>query len=404
VIRETLEKHKDLEKQDKSFYTRLVKGTIERKITLDYIINNYSKTKVAKMKPYIRTILRMSVYQICYMSQIPDHAVCNEAVKLTIKKGYAGLKGFVNGVLRTIAREKDNLVFPDKQKEFEKYLQVQYSLPEWLANRMIAQFGKELAEKICKAQLEEEKVSVWCPKKNLEGEPLPYGLMGVYFEGEMSKLKDFLVQDVSSMIAGEVTSPKKDDFIVDVCAAPGGKSLHAAMALEGSGQVISCDLTEAKVQLIEENRKRLQINNLTTKVRDARQLCEELIGKADIVIADLPCSGLGIVGRKPEIKYRVNDEQIRELASLQREILEVVWQYVKPGGRLIYSTCTWSAEENEENYRWFLENHPFIEENLNPYLPTKLHCDTTKKGMLRLLPGVHKSNGFFISSMVRKAE
>jgi 16S rRNA (cytosine967-C5)-methyltransferase len=341
VIRETLDKHKELEKQDKSFYTRLVKGTIERKITLDYIINNYSKTKVAKMKPYIRTILRMSVYQICYMSQIPDHAVCNEAVKLTTKKGYAGLKGFVNGVLRTIAREKDNFTFPDKEKEFDRYLQVQYSLPEWLVNRMIAQLGKELAETIAKAQLEEEKVSVWCPKQNLEGEPLPYGLSGVYFEGEMSKLKDFLVQDVSSMIAGEVTLPRKGNLIVDVCAAPGGKSLHAAMAMEGTGQVISCDLTEAKVRLIEENRKRLHINNLTTNVRDARQLCKELIGKADIVIADLPCSGLGIISRKPEIKYRVNNEQIRELASLQREILEVVWQYVKPGGRLIYSTCTW---------------------------------------------------------------
>ena len=400
VIRETLDKNKELTRQDKSFYSRLVKGTIERRITIDYLIDSISKTKVRKMKPYIRTILRMSVYQIYYMDQIPDHAVCNEAVKLTVKKGYSGLKGFVNGVLRNLIRNKDKIVFPSDPNQ---YLQVVYSLPEWLANRLILQYGFETAKKIANAQLKEERVSVWCPDGELEGEPLPYGLKGIYLtEYNLDKLKNYLVQDVSSMIAGEVTSPKPNDFVVDVCAAPGGKSLHAALAMKGSGQVLSCDLTSAKVQLIDENKKRLGVKNLETKVQDARVLVEELVEKADIVIADLPCSGLGIIGRKPEIKYRVDDSQIRELALLQREILEVIWKYVKPGGRLVYSTCTLSREENEENYRWFLENHPFEAENLNGYLPEELHTENTKNGWLCLLPGIHKSNGFFVSSMVRK--
>ena len=206
------------------------------------------------------------------------------------------------------------------------------------------------------------------------------------------------------MIAGEVSAPKPNDFIIDVCAAPGGKSLHAALAMEGSGYVLSCDLTLAKVQLIDENKTRLGVKNLQTKVQDARVLSQDLIEKADIVIADLPCSGLGIIGRKPEIKYRINDEQIKELSQLQREILEVVWKYVKPGGRLIYSTCTLSKEENEENYSWFIKNHPFESESLDKYLPEELHTENTKNGWLCLLPGIHKSNGFFVSSMVRKAK
>lgn len=402
VIRETLDKNKELTRQDKSFYSRLVKGTIERKITLDYMINSFSKTKIKKMKPYIRTILRMSVYQIYYMDQVPDHAVCNEAVKLTVKKGYSGLKGFVNGVLRNLARNKEKIKFPKDQNQ---YLQVAYSLPEWLANRLILQYGFETAKKIANAQLKEEKVSVWCPKGDLEGEPLPYGLRGVYLtEYDAQKLEKYLVQDVSSMIAGEVTFPQSGDFIIDVCAAPGGKSLHAALEMEGSGCVLSCDLTYKKVALIDENKTRLGVTNLKTKVQDARVLSEDLIEKADIVIADLPCSGLGIIGRKPEIKYRINDEQIRELSQLQREILEVVWKYVKPGGRLIYSTCTLSREENEENYSWFVKNHPFESESLEKYLPEELHTENTKNGWLCLLPGIHKSNGFFVSSMVRKAK
>ncbi|KIR03423.1 Ribosomal RNA small subunit methyltransferase B [Lachnospiraceae bacterium TWA4] len=381
-----------LDGQDRSFYTRLVKGTIERMITLDYLINSYSKTKVHKMKPYIRTILRMSAYQIYYMDQIPDHAVCNEAVKLTVKKGYAGLKGFVNGVLRTLSRQKESVKLPDD-------LSIQYSIPKWLVDYMIKSFGLEIATKMCKASLEEEKLSVWSPNKHLEGEPLPYGLNGAYVTSLENQ--DVLVQDVSSMIAGEITSPKEGDVILDVCAAPGGKAVHAALSLNGTGKVIACDLTSDKTALIEENKKRLKVENLVTKVHDARKLNEEWIEKADIVIADLPCSGLGIIGRKPEIKYRMSFEQVEELAKLQREILDVVWQYVKPGGRLVYSTCTWTPLENIKNYEWFLDNHPFIAESVNLYLPEELHSNTTTHGYLNLFAGVHKCDGFFISLAVR---
>ena len=213
----------------------------------------------------------------------------------------------------------------------------------------------------------------------------------------------FLVQDVSSMLIGEAASLKTGDTVIDVCAAPGGKSLHCAEKLLGSGRVIARDLTEKKVALIRENMERMQLSNIAAAVWDARKEKEEDKETADVLLADLPCSGLGIMGKKRDIKYHASAEGIAELICLQREILSTVWQYVKPGGTLIYSTCTVNPGENEENVRWFTENFPFTLESLAPFLPEALRAEE-KDGMLQLLPGIHATDGFFLARLKRKPD
>jgi 16S rRNA (cytosine967-C5)-methyltransferase len=425
VIRKTLRQASGLEEREKAFIMRLIRGTVEYVLTLDTILNRFSKVKVHKMKPAIRTILRMSVYQMQYMDAVPVHAICNEAVQMTIWQNLSGLKGYVNGVLRAMGRAKTLLPAVDAEKEPIAYLSLAYSVPEWLVSMLERTYGMDKTEQILKSQMQPEPVSVWCntlcqslsllqeklQKEGFEPEPLPYQLSGFYLHHvngleESSAFKEgaFLIQDVSSMLAGEVTAPKKNDFVMDVCAAPGGKSLHTAIMLEGTGKVQAADLTQQKVALITQTVRRTGIANVETIVWDAKQFRPEMEEKADIVIADLPCSGLGIVGRKPEIKYRVQEQDIQALAKLQKEILSVVWQYVKPGGRLIYSTCTITPEENEKNYEWLLENYPMEREDLKLYLSEELHSDTTSRGFLQLLPGVHQCDGFFVASAKRRSK
>lgn len=435
ALKRTLTKHQDLKKQDRAFITRLVEGTIEHLITIDHMINCYSKTKVKKMKPVIRTVLRMSVYQMKYMTQIPDSAICNEAVKLVKKRGLTGLSGFVNGILRTMVREPGKIQFPDPKKEKLKYLSIYYSMPEWIIEVLHGQYDWDLVEETLKAFVSVKETSIRCNTSKLTPNELKAMLQeeGVtvidspYLE-EAFKIKDynyladlksfqdgcFQVQDIASMLVAKCAGIKKDDFIIDVCAAPGGKSLHAACILKElnsvadyknkKGCVVSRDLTEYKVDLIRENKERLHQDNLIEQVHDALELDKENIGKADVVIADLPCSGLGVIGKKPDIKYKMNAESLKELAKLQRSILDVVTQYVKPGGTLIYSTCTMNQEENQENMDYIVNQHGFVLEGLEEHLPKNLHNDDTKMGYLRMIPGIHGSDGFFIARLVKKGK
>jgi 16S rRNA (cytosine967-C5)-methyltransferase len=218
---------------------------------------------------------------------------------------------------------------------------------------------------------------------------------------EAFRLGFFTVQDVSSMLVCQAAGIREKYFVVDVCAAPGGKALHAA---ETAGKVSARDLTEYKIRLIDENITRLGINNVETKVWDATVPDPELYRQADIVIADLPCSGLGVIGKKSDIKYKLTQNQQKELVELQRTILSVVKEYVKPGGVLIYSTCTVNQEENIDNWDWFLKSYDFDAESLDPYLPTELKNEDTEKGYLQLIQGVHNTDGFFISRLRRKPE
>lgn len=398
AIRGALEKYQYLEKQDRAFLTRVTEGTVERMLELDYIINEFSKVPVNKMKPVIRNILRMSVYQIKYMDRIPDSAVCNEAVKLAGKKGFVNLKGFVNGVLRNIARGLSEVTYPD--------LSVAYSTPDWIVRQWTEEYGEETAREMLEAQYLEKPVTVRVnlhkgTKEQLEErlrreevafselEEVPCAL-AIWDYDHLRAIPSFRegffqVQDVSSMKAALLAEPRPGDYCIDVCAAPGGKSLHLADLLDGTGMVEARDLTDYKVELIQENIERTGMSNIKAVRMDATVLDEASIEKADVVLADLPCSGLGVLSKKCDLKYRMTPEQQKDLVVLQRKILHTVWRYVKPGGTLIYSTCTVHKEENEGNVNWFLENHPF-----------------ELREQVQMLPGAGRWDGFYIAKLERK--
>ena len=400
VLRDVLDKYDYLEGRDKAFLKRIAEGTLERKLQLDFVLNSYSKVPVAKMKPFIRTLLRMSVYQL-----------------------FHNLQGFVNGVLRNIARSKDEIVYPDSDTDLGKALSIQYSMPEWLVEKFLKERGRENTERMLAAFLENRPVTVRLSPKltGQEKESLltkwqhagvaiaehPYlsyayrienteGIFGLagFAEGQVT------VQDVSSMLVCEAAGIKAGDKVIDVCAAPGGKSVHAAEKLQGTGKVSARDLTEYKVSLIRDYIDRMQINNIEALVWDACRLREEDVETADVVLADLPCSGLGIMSKKKDIRYHATKQGLSDLAALQREILSCIWQYVKPGGVLLYSTCTVNPAENEENVAWFTKQYPFETESMEQYLPEQLR-EEGKSGMLQLLPGIHETDGFFIARLRR---
>ena len=214
---------------------------------------------------------------------------------------------------------------------------------------------------------------------------------------------DIQVQDVSSMLVSELAAPKKGDYVIDMCAAPGGKTIHMADKMEGYGMVDARDVSEYKVSLIRDNITRIDLINASAKVQDGTRFDEASKEKADIVVADVPCSGYGVMGKKPDIKYRISENKEDELVILQIKILHQAVQYVKPGGILMFSTCTISRKENQNNLKWLLENYPLECESLDPYLDEHLHSETTKRGYLQLLPGVHQCDGFFVARMRKKA-
>ncbi len=423
VIREVLDKYDYLDGRDKAFMKRVTEGTLERMIQLDVALNEFSKVPVSKMKPFIRTLLRMSVYQLLFMDNIPDSAVCNEAVKLAGKRGFRNLQGFINGVLRNISRNKEKIVYPDGKENQQAYLSVNYSVPEWLTAHFLKEYGMERTEKMFVSFLAASPVTVrikeslateekcrlldsW-RKAGILAEEHPYlsyayrlsnldGLQGL--EGFEEGL--CTVQDVSSMLVSEAADLKPGYQVIDVCAAPGGKAAHAAEKLKETGWVSARDLTEYKTSLIQTTIERMGLKNIEAVTADATVLRTADIEQADVVFADLPCSGLGIIGKKKDIKYHVTEEGLQSLVRLQREILSVVWQYVKPGGVLIYSTCTVNKAENEENANWLVQNYPFRKESMRTCLPQVL-AEEEKDGMLQLLPGIHETDGFFIAKLRR---
>lgn len=426
VIARILKEEEDADKRDRAFVTRIAEGTLEHLLTLDYVLNRVSKTPIKKMKPVIRTILRMSVYQIMYMDSVPDSAVCNEAVKLAKAKGFQGLSGFVNGVLRSVVRMngawKEELFYPDKKKETTAYLSVRYSMPEWLCEYFRKEYGADTAERILEGSQRNPKTTIRCNLSRITEEELVtrlrgYGYTvekGAYAKGAwclsgydtLEKIPEFMdgmfqVQDESSMLVAELAGLSRDNLVLDVCSAPGGKALHAANLLAelGGGHVIARDVSEKKTALIEENAKRLKADNITIQVQDALRMDEALIEKADVVIADLPCSGIGIMAKKPEIRYRMKPEEQEELVRLQKQMLSVVHRYVKPGGILMYSTCTINKKENEENAREICEKYGFVPELPKNSLPKGLHTDSE---FLQLLPGVHACDGFFIARLRKR--
>ena len=328
-------------------FVRLVHGTLEYQYRIDYTLNSFSKLKVNKMKPYIRNLLRMSVFQLLFTDKIPDSAVCDEAVKLIKKTAYRNLSGFVNGILRNIARSREDLNIPNDA--------VRYSVPEWLLKLLSETVGDDKAIGFLDYSLEEHGVSI---RRCGTDEVSVITDIGRLTEAEDWKNGLITVQDFSSAQPVKLAGIKSGDTVIDVCASPGGKSIQASEKTGPEGKVYACDLTEKKLERIKENIVRLKRDNIFPMVQDATVRKEEFINLADVVLADCPCSGIGTVSKKPEIKNRLKPEDCIALAEIQRNILDNVCDYVKAGGKLVYSTCTLDHFENEDNLRYFLKRHP----------------------------------------------
>ncbi len=435
LIRSVLEKYNYLDGKEKAFIKCVTEGCLERRIELDYIIDGFSKTPVKKMKPVIRELLRMSVYQLLYMSRVPASAAINEAVKLAKKRGFTGLSGFVNGVLRKISREGSTYPLPDISKDCIKYLSVKYSMPEWLVMKLKKDLGQDNIETVLKGLLEirpltiriqrkvteQQRDSLFTNMKNMGVEIYnhPY-LKDAYCLSNVEGVFNlpgfdeglFAVQDISSMLAVEAAGIKQGYKVLDVCAAPGGKTAYAAMLAGDSGSVVAGDVSEYKTSMIEENCERLGLNNVSVIIRDASLRDEEHIQKYDVVVADVPCLGLGVIGRKKEIKYRIKETDIESITALQKQIVRQAVECVKPGGILLYSTCSMTYEENEAMVKWMEEELAEItglsikaesmESNLPDEFLKKLSnhdMAQVKAGIMQLLPGVHESDGFFFARM-----
>ena len=425
LLRDALEKYDYENPRQKALLKRLTEGTLERLLTLDFCLDSVSSVKTERMKPLIRCLLRLSAYQILFLESVPDRAACSEAVRLAKKRGFSRLSGFVNGVLRSLAREKGSFVWPDARKEPVRARSVAYSVPEWIVSLWIGQYGQERTEKMLKALLiprpvtirfrsditekrREETVARF-RERGITAERHPLypgawtldGCEGVaslpgFSEGQ------FYAQDVSSMLAVETAGILPGMRIIDLCGSPGGKAVLAAEKAGREGRVLTGDISEKKTARIWENAERMRCENLEIRVWDAGRKQPGLEKWADVVLADVPCSGLGVLGRKKEIRYRVQPEDLMALRKLQREILTASADYVRPGGVLLYSTCTVNREENEEMVRFLTESFPFEAESLDPWLPECLHSRETKEGGCQLFAGDFNTDGFFMARLRRK--
>ena len=395
AIDSALRKEQFSDKRERAFVTRLTEGTIEKRLTVDYIIDRFSKVKVSKQRPLIRNALRTGIYQIFYMDSVPPSAAVSEAVSIVKAHGMKNLAGYVNAVLRNVIRNKEEL-----EKEISADICLKYSIPKWLYAYLADNYGEEKAEKILAdseaerpttirvntALISVDELSEMLKAEGIRVSPGYYSKNALLIENYdfIRRIKGFregffTVQDESGMAAVEALGVRNGATVLDLCAAPGGKSLYAALLAGENGVVKGCDISEAKVGLIEENAERLRIKNIEVDIKDALVYDEAVVGTADYVIADVPCTGLGVMGRKNDIKYRVKPEDIGILAEQAGRILENAGGYLKTGGRLMYSTCTITKEENEPVTDGFLKKHP----------------EYKKMAERQFLQGIDKCDGFY---------
>ncbi len=406
--------------QDRRFITELVYGTVKTGATLDWMLSCYLSRPLNKVAPIIKNILRLGMYQLFYLEKVPASAACNQAVELAKKYGHAGTVKFVNGVLRNAARSPEKVVYPNKEKQPVKYLALRYYHPEWLIKRWVKRLGAAACEELCQinntipplsirtntiktnrdallTRLTEEGVvcqaSNWTPEGIICHEHPSLATLQSLQAGL------FQVQDESSMLVAHILDPQPGEFIIDACGAPGGKTTHIAALMNNTGLVLSTDIYEHKLALTRENAERLALTSIETKALDAVNLGTEFPLKADRVLVDAPCSGLGVLRRKPDSRWRKSEEIFRDLPRLQAAILASAAQCVKPGGVLVYSTCTTEPVENQDIVNKFLEAHPtFTLDITGQYLPVNKRHET----MLQFWPHTDGIDGFFIARMTRQ--
>ena len=406
-----------LSNQDRGLATEIIYGVIENKYYIDYIIDKLSKIKTNKMEIYVKTLLRMGIYQILFLNSISDYAAVNETVNLAKKKN-PKISGFVNGILRNVIRQKETIGSINVKDEID-YLAIKYSYDKWIIRNWMIHFGKEFTMDLLEANAEKPSIYLRVNTLKITREELIEKLEGQGVKAsKVSQIEEaikvenfkniennslykeglFTIQDISSMLVGKVMNPKENTLVLDVCSAPGGKTTHIATLMKNTGKVISRDIYDHKLKLIKAGCRRLGLENVEVEDFDGMKLDKESIDKFDYVLADVPCSGLGIIRRKPEIKYK-EKEDFRDLPSIQKKILENASKYVKNGGTLIYSTCTIQEAENIDVINEFLQKNKNFK--LVPINEVNIDLENQENGYMKIYPNIHGMDGFFISKLIR---
>jgi 16S rRNA (cytosine967-C5)-methyltransferase len=415
----------NLPRSEAGLVTELVYGTIQRLNTIDYLLSRFLIKGVGKLEPWVRNLLRLSLYQIHYLDRIPPHAAVNEAVTIAGRKGHKGISGMVNAVLRNILRQPEKLQIP-ANLPIAQSIALTYSHPEWMVNRWINQFGEGETRAICESNNNPPHTSIrvnriqMTPAQFLtllgeNGYSAKHSVIapdGIVVEGGgnmamTSWYNDGLIsiQDESSMLVARIVDPQPGMKVLDCCAAPGGKTAHMAELMNDQGSIIAYDIHEHKKQLIDAQTKRLGLHAIEAKIGDARQLANEYSDHTfDRILLDAPCSGLGVIRRKPDLKWAKLESDIAEIRNIQYTILHNIHNLLKPGGMLIYSTCTLEYEENQAVISEFLANHPdfMLDIKITDQLPA-LTSRLVGEGMLQILPHHYQSDGFFITRLRKQA-
>ncbi|WP_028611119.1 16S rRNA (cytosine(967)-C(5))-methyltransferase RsmB [Paenibacillus harenae] len=422
----------ELQRADAGLVTELVYGTIQRQATLDHWLSRFVAKGLHKLDPWVHQLLRLSAYQLLFLDRVPAHAAVNEAVTIAKKRGHAGISGMVNGVLRSIDRGRSELEL-SAVTHADRAVQtaLRHSYPEWLVRRWTEVYGAETAEAICASGNGQPHASIRANTLRLSREALLEQLQAAGYEAEASpvapagiiisrggNLADtdgfreglWTMQDESSMLVSEVVAPAAGMQVLDCCAAPGGKSTHLAELMGGKGKVWANDIHAHKRELIVSQTERLKLRNVEAITEDAMKLGERFKPHSmDAVLLDAPCSGFGVIRRKPEIKWNKTAGDVAEIAAVQQRLLDAVCGLVRPGGVLVYSTCTIEQEENERQVARFLKEHPEFELDAN--WPEAIVEQLRKAGAVgerfdgqaQLLPQHFNSDGFFIARMVKRA-
>ena len=411
-------KKSGLNSTDRRLVSRLVYDTLDRIIWLDYVLAQVMARPDTDIK--LRNILRLGACQILLEDRIPESAATNLCVQLCAENGMPGLKGVCNGILRNLIRKKDALVFPDPKTDPEEAASIMYSVPGWIWKRLKDDYGDE-ADEILKYRNKDEG---WLLRPNLiriddagfeallakkvwkkERSDLPHawkitGAMDISRDADYLQ-GNFSIQSGGSMLACLAMNVKRGQQILDCCAAPGGKACYMAEMMNGTGRIQAWDIHEHRTELIQAQARRLGLENIRPMVRDATKVREELTDTMDSVLLDAPCTGLGFMAQKPDVKLRVTEESCRELTELQAKLLDTVSSYIKPGGTLVYSTCSILKDENERQAEAFLQRHPeFEEDNLPESIPERYRKQ--KKRGLQLLEHRDGLEGFYLIRMRKK--
>ena len=409
---------------DKSLIQEISYGVIRFKKRLDWFIYQFLFSKKKKLPLTVQNILRMGFYQVLYLEKIPDYAIVNESVELAKESPYPAYSSMVNAVLRNVIRQSVPISWPDIGEEPVKYISIYYSFPEWLVERWINRFGLEMCIRICEASNIKPNLTL---RINSLRTNMPQ------FQKELSRLKIsfqesqylpdvaitvedysniaqtplfqkglFSIQDESSMLATEFLGPVPGDAIIDMCSGPGGKTAHISQILQNTGEVIAFEINQRRLEMVMAESRRLGIENISPVLMDSRKLNKEYLGKADRILVDAPCSGTGVIRKKPDLKWKNwSIKHFNELNQIQIELLDTAALYLKPGGELLYSTCSMEKEENDDVIVKFIEKHPnFTIQDSSSFVHKKgiVRFKTKIKEAIQLIPGYSGTNidGFYM--------